>query len=164
MKRRMILAVGALALGMWVAPGEVLAQTAIYKGGAFIVRKVGKVCKLEVALTPGKGNKGRAILTLFKGDKFHSELITERQSIGSAQGAVKIGFDKGKAVDHPLLKDAGKDDNWRWRYLGNSKGLIDEVRKRDEMTLRFSNGKKDFAFQTPLAGSGKAVQALEKCK
>lgn len=106
-----------------------------------------------------------AILTLFTGEEYYSELITDRKEVGATKDVANIGFDDIKPAPVKFVPGSeGKDDHWRWQYLEDSKGLLENVGRRSVMHLNFSNGKDKFIYEVPLKGSTKAVSALKKCK
>ncbi|MEO5378933.1 MAG: hypothetical protein H7832_14300 [Magnetococcus sp. DMHC-6] len=144
--------------------GTVSAQE-FYKEGAFTVRKVEGACKLEIALPLDKEKDTAAILAIFPKDEYYGELFTERKRIGLAQKKVDIIFDKEKPRSINFVpKTDGNDDYWRWQYLESTKGMLDEVKRRNNMVVKFSNGKKSFEFTVSLKGSTKAVTTLLQCK
>ncbi len=136
----------------------------VYKKGHFTVRKVEGTCKLEILLHKSD-REPAAILALFPSDDYYGELFTEKPRIGLARGKVSIGFDGGRAQNIPFVPDAAaKDSYWRWQYLETTQGLLNSVRRKNDMTVSFSNGKERFNYSVSLKGSSRAVKALRRCR
>ncbi|MBF0455191.1 MAG: hypothetical protein HQL72_10305 [Magnetococcales bacterium] len=152
-----------LALVPWQ---DVLAASDVYyQKGRYTVRKVEGTCKLEIALHHGKKQSG-AILALFPTDDYYGEFFTQKEAIGLAHRRVQIQFDKNKPTTVPFVLDAAqKDGYWSWQYLESTDGLLKNVAKKRDMTVRFSNVKGNkYKYDVSLSGSGNAVKALKKCR
>ena len=136
----------------------------IFKKGHFTVRKVEGTCKLEILLHKSD-REPAAILALFPSDDYYGELFTEKPRIGLARGKVSVSFDRDKAQSIPFVPDAAaKDSYWRWQYLETTQGLLVNVRRKNNMTISFSNGKRKFKYSVSLKGSSRAVKALQRCR
>lgn len=159
----------------------------VYHSDRFTVRKLDKVCKVEINIRrgdnkepakggakppagkPAEGEKGSpddtvAILALFADDGYYSELFTERNLIGQVKDKLKISFDQEKDKEIAFVNNPpGQDKHWRWQYLEDSSGLLDLIRKKKEIAIAFSNGTRAFNFAVPLTGSTKALTALKQC-
>lgn len=136
----------------------------VYKSGHFTVRKVESTCKLEILLHRSD-REPAAILALFPSDDYYGELFTEKPRIGLAKDKVSIGFDSGAAQEIPFVPDAAAKDNyWRWQYLETTQGLLTDVRRKNSLSVSFSNGKETFKYTVSLKGSSKAVSALQRCR
>lgn len=145
----------------------------IFKQDRFTVRKVETVCRLEMAISLADqvGQKGNpppetvAILGLYASNDYHGDLSTSIRRIGVVKDSVEIAFDAIKPRVIPFLaKSGGNDDNWRWQYLTDSNGLLEELKRRSAMVIAFAAGKESWRFKVPLKGSGNAVKALQQCK
>ncbi|MBF0138790.1 MAG: hypothetical protein HQL74_00775 [Magnetococcales bacterium] len=136
----------------------------MFKSGPFTVRKVDNTCKLEIQLHEND-RQPAAIIALFPADDYYGELFTEKPRIGLAHEKISIKFDNDKARDIPFVKDAAaKDNNWRWQYLENTEGILDNLARKTKMHVEFSNGKQNFSYTVVLKGSGKAVKSVKMCK
>jgi hypothetical protein len=152
-----------LALVPW---NDLLAASDVYyQKGRYTVRKVEGTCKLEIALHHGK-KQSSAILALFPTDDYYGEFFTQKDSIGLAKQKVQIQFDKHKPSNIPFVLDASqKDGYWAWQYLESTDGILQQVAKKRQMIVRFSNTKgKKYKYTISLSGSGKAVKSLRKCR
>jgi hypothetical protein len=152
-----------LALAPW---GELSAASDVYyQKGRYTVRKVEGTCKLEIALHHGK-KQASAILALFPNEDYYGEFFTQKKAIGLAKNKVQIQFDKQKPLNISFVLDAAqKDGYWSWQYLENTDGVLRNVAKKRNMTVRFSNSKGEkYKYSVPLSGSGKAVKSLRKCR
>lgn len=153
-----------LALTLALLPWGDLHAREIYKSGHYTVRKVEGTCKLEIQLHKGEGEPA-AILALFPSDDFYGELFTEKPRIGVARDGVRIRFDNDKARNIAFVPDAeAKDSYWRWQYLESTDGVLDQITKKNTLSVSFSNSKKSFKYSVSLKGSGKAVSALRQCQ
>ncbi|MBF0358713.1 MAG: hypothetical protein HQL70_08890 [Magnetococcales bacterium] len=152
-----------LALVPW---GDLPAASDVYyQKGRYTVRKVEGTCKLEIALHHGK-KQSSAILALFPSDDYYGEFFTQKDTIGLARSKVQIQFDNLKPNNIPFVQDAAqKDGYWAWQYLESTDGMLNNVAKKRNMTVRFSNVKgKKFKYTVSLSGSGNAVKSLRKCR
>lgn len=151
----------SVTLMSWTAAAQ-----EVYHDGAFTVRKVEGVCKLEIALSTNPSNETNVILALFSSDDYYGELFTEKDSVGLAQQEVDFRFDTGAVVTIPFVRSSeGKDNHWRWQYLENARGLLDDVAAKNQMRMSFRNqDNKMFKTALPLKGSSKAVQSLKSCR
>ncbi|MBF0143871.1 MAG: hypothetical protein HQL59_10500 [Magnetococcales bacterium] len=152
-----------LVVVLGLLPGNLGAKE-YFQQGPFTVRKVEGVCKMEIALSDKSGDT-LALLALFPTDEYYAELFTDRKRVGIARKNLTIGFDDRKGVPIAFVPDSeGKDKFWRWQYLDNSQELLAEVRRRDKMSVNFSNGNQNFRLSVRLTGSAKAVDSLRKCR
>ncbi|MBF0623739.1 MAG: hypothetical protein HQL82_02925 [Magnetococcales bacterium] len=150
-----------LSLMMALAPWDAGAQE-VFQKGPFTVRKLHGICKLEIAMQ--LDGRPAAILALFPGDTHYDELFTEKERIGLARDQVVVQFDREPPIRLEFTPDlASGNQFWEWQYLKGTGGLLDQVKRRSEMEIRFSNGQKEFQFSVSLKGSSKAAQALRSC-
>ncbi|MBF0138234.1 MAG: hypothetical protein H7833_09820 [Magnetococcus sp. DMHC-1] len=154
-----------LSLMLLLLPVESQAQE-IYQKDIFTVRKLEGVCKLEIAMSLER--RPVVILALFDGSKYYDELFTTRDPIGLAKGPMVLQFDQEPQIQVEFAPGLNaKDEHWEWQYLNLKKEtlqLLEEVKRRRTMEVRFSNGTKEFQFSVPLKGSTKAVKAMKDCQ
>ncbi|MBF0623162.1 MAG: hypothetical protein HQL54_14690 [Magnetococcales bacterium] len=163
-----------LLFGLALLPVDLWASNVILQENHFTIRKVDKVCKLDVAFSmkdlEGGANQSQnvngmvSILGLFSKGEFFGELFTRRDVIGLARKKVQIQFDRAKPLTINFVPGSdSKDQYWRWQYLEETRGLLDNIARKNTMRVSFSNGNENWKFKIGLKGTAKIVRTLRRC-